>query len=139
MGKSIYFKAVIILSVLGIFLASYLYYNYLTRPAIQICTINDRVNCDAVTKGVLATVAGVPVSLVGLIGYILILVSALIKNSKAVLALALFGTIFCLRITYLEIFNVKVFCPVCIGCQLDMIAVLVISLFYCCKSIDKPL
>lgn len=121
-------KALIGLSILGIFLATYLFYNFLTKPAIESCYINSVVNCDAVTKGPLSTLFGIPVSLIGLTGYIVILFSSFIKNKKLVLAMSTFGMVFCLYITIQEVFLLKVICPVCLLCQIDMLAVFLLSL-----------
>jgi uncharacterized membrane protein len=116
------------LSIIGIFLASYLFYSYLSPTPPGACDINATVNCDAVTKGPLAEFMGIPVSLIGLIGYILILYSSIKKQPKLMLGMATFGMLFCLRLTYLEIFVEKVFCPVCGACQLVMLALFIISI-----------
>jgi len=118
----------ICLSVFGIILASYLFYSYLALTPPRLCDINATVNCNAVTKGPLAEFMGIPVSLVGLIGYILILYSALMKFKKLMLFMTTFGMIFCLRLTILEIFVEKVFCPVCGACQLIMLILFLLSL-----------
>jgi uncharacterized membrane protein len=127
MSNKKYFNLVKILSVIGIFLAIYLYSTYLTRPENPVCTISETVNCDAVTKGSLATFFGIPVALVGLTGYVCILFASFLKNKKAILAFSLFGTLFCLRLTFLEIFSVKILCPVCMACQIDMLALVILS------------
>ena len=121
-------QAVIVLSLIGIVLASYLFYNYLAPSPLTLCDINATVNCDAVTKGPLAEFMGVPVSLVGLIGYAFILISGILKNKKLLLFMSTFGMLFCLRLTYLEIFSLKVFCPVCGACQLVMLTLFIIGL-----------
>lgn len=121
-------KAVIFLSITGIFLALYLFYNFLTKPAFESCYINAVINCDAVTKGPLSTLFGIPVSLIGLIGYIVILFSAIFKNPKLLLIMSSFGMVFCLSITIQEIFLLKVICPVCLACQLVMFSVFVLAL-----------
>ena len=101
------YKLAITLSLIGIALATYLFYSYLAPIPPGLCDISATVNCNAVTKGPLAEFMGLPVSLVGLIGYILILYSALMKLPKLMLAMATFGMIFCLRLTILEIFVEK--------------------------------
>jgi len=116
-----------ILATIGIGLAIYLSYNYLSPNPLELCNINSTVNCDAVTKGELRQWYGVPVPFVGLIGYIVILISAYFKQKKLALAMTIFGMLFCLRLTYLEIFVLKVICPVCLLCQLDMLAVFSLS------------
>ncbi|AKM78803.1 MAG: hypothetical protein UX85_C0004G0186 [Candidatus Beckwithbacteria bacterium GW2011_GWB1_47_15] len=122
------YKAATWLSVFGIILASYLFYSYLAPVPPGLCDITATVNCDAVTKGPLAEFLGLPVALIGLVGYILILYSALMKLPKLMLAMAAFGMVFCLRLTYLEIFVEKVFCPVCGACQIVMLALFLIAL-----------
>ena len=122
-----YFKFVRILSIIGVFLALYLLYGYVFKPAYQPCSINETINCDAVTKGEVSTFAGIPVPLIGLAGYVVILFSAVKKNKKIMLAMSLFGTLFCLRITFIEVFQLKVICPVCLACQIVMISILLLS------------
>ncbi len=128
MKKVNVWKAITYLSIIGICLAIYLFYNFLTRPEIESCYVNSRINCDAVTKGSLRTLLGIPVSLIGLIGYIVILISSLKKWAKITLGMTTFGMLFCLFITYQEIFKLKVICPVCLACQLVMLVVFILSL-----------
>src|SRR3989344_2973854 len=116
------------LAAFGIVLAGYLFYSYLAPTPPGWCDINSTVNCDAVTKGPLAEFLGVQVSLVGLIGDITILYASLMKFKKLHLFMTSFGMIFCLRLIYLEIFQLKVFCPVCGACQLVMLILFIISL-----------
>ena len=122
------FKISTYLAAFGILLASYLFYSYLAPNPPGLCDINAIVNCDAVTKGPLAEFMGIPVSLVGLIGYIVILSSSLMKKKRLHLAMTTFGMVFCLRLTYLEIFVENVFCPVCGACQIVMLVLFLISL-----------
>lgn len=121
-------RAVRILSIIGIILASYLFYSYLTRPAFQPCYINSSINCDAVIKGPLSTVFGIPVSLIGLAGYITIFLSSVVKNKKLLLTMSAFGLLFCLSLTYQEIFVLKVICPVCVTCQIVMLLVFILGI-----------
>jgi len=123
------YKIILLLSVIGIGLASYLYYNYLNKPAVEFCTINDRINCDAVTKGPISMLFGIPVSFIGLTGYVVILLSVLFKFKKVILGAAIFGMVFCLRLTYLELFKLNVICPVCLLCQLDMLSIFILAIF----------
>ena len=120
-------KYLIVLSFLGILLAIYLFINYLTKPLVESCYINSMVNCDAVTKGSLSTILGIPVSLIGLTGYVIILFSSIFKKRKIVLGMSSFGMLFCLYITLQEVIFLKVICPVCLLCQLVMLIVFIIS------------
>lgn len=121
------FKAIKILSILGIILALYLLFEQITQTTIRPCTINSTINCDAIISGEVAQTLGLPTPLYGLVGYIVILFAAFRKNKKLLLGTAFFGLIFCLWIGYREIFELKVICPVCIMCQIVIISIFGLS------------
>lgn len=117
-----------ILSLIGIILAIYLLAEQITQSSFRPCYINSTVNCDAVISGSVAKTLGIPTPLYGLIGYIVIFFAALTKKNKLLLGMSGFGLLFCLRIAYIEIFQLHVICPVCIACQIIMITVFTLSL-----------
>lgn len=117
-----------ILAVIGIFLAIYLLWEQYTQPFFQPCNINATINCDAIIKGAVSKTLGIPTPLIGLIGYSAILLSAFLKKKKTILGFATFGLLFCLYIAFVELFQLKVICPVCIGCQLIMISVFTLGI-----------
>lgn len=135
MNEQNYYKITKILSVFGILLAVYLYVTYLTKPEFSPCSINAQINCDAVTKGPIKEFAGLPVPLFGLVGYVIILIGAFVKKPKLMFAMAMFGTLFCLRLTFIEIFQLQVICPVCAMCQVDMLALTYLTWFKKPKNI----
>ena len=116
-----------ILSLVGVLLAIYLLWQQFSRPAFQPCTINETVNCDAIISGEVSKVFGVSTPLYGLIGYIVIFISAVYKKKKLLLGMAAFGLAFCLWIAYRELFELGVICPICILCQIIMIAVFALA------------
>ncbi len=117
-----------VLAIFGLMLGSYLMYEQITMPAWTPCTINATVNCDAVIKGEVSKTLGIPTPIYGLVGYAMILLGAIIKNKKLVLSMAAFGLVFCMYIAYVELFMLHVICPVCIGCQVDMIISFILAL-----------
>ncbi len=123
-----------ILAVIGIFLALFLLWERYFKPSFQPCNINSTVNCDAVISGSLANTLGIPTPLIGLTGYIIILIAAFKKNAKLVLGMATFGLAFCLYIAFRELFQLRVICPVCILCQLDMITVFTLAILMVFKK-----
>lgn len=127
--KNNIWKALTVLSILGILLATYLFYNFFTKPWVESCYLNSRINCDAVTKGSLSTLFGIPVSLIGLTGYIVIFLSSIFRQKLLVLGMSAFGMVFCLFITYQEIFILKVICPVCLTCQLVMFIIFLLGIY----------
>jgi uncharacterized membrane protein len=117
-----------VLAVIGIGLAVFLLWEQMFRPSFQPCNINATVNCDAVISGEVSSTLGIPTPLIGLIGYIVILFAAFKRKAKLILSMAVFGLVFCLYIAYRELFQLHVVCPVCILCQLDMIAVFILGI-----------
>lgn len=117
-----------ILAIFGLMLGSYLMFEQITKPAWTPCTINSTINCDSVIKGEVSKTLGIPTPIYGLLGYALILIGAILKNRKLVLSMAAFGLVFCMYIAYRELFQLHVICPVCIGCQVDMIITFILAL-----------
>ncbi|HEX3511032.1 MAG TPA: vitamin K epoxide reductase family protein [Solirubrobacteraceae bacterium] len=108
--------AMIVLTVIGIGLATYLTYVHYAgiKPA---CTAGE--SCTKVQTSVYSKVAGVPVALMGLIGYIAILASLLApqgENSRlATMALTLIGFGFSAYLTYRELFSIHAICEWCVS------------------------
>lgn len=117
-----------ILAAIGLLLGSYLMYEQLYQPTFRPCTINATVNCDAVIDGPVAKTLGIPTPLYGLVGYTLILIGTFMRNKKLILGMASFGLLFCAYIAYQELYILRVVCPVCIGCQIDMIITFILAL-----------
>lgn len=122
------FFSIKVLSIFGIFLALFLLWEQLFQPSFQPCNINATINCDAVISGQVAKTFGIPTPLYGLVGYIIIFFSAIWRKKKILLGTATFGLLFCLWIAYIELFQLHVICPVCVGCQLIMITVFALAI-----------
>jgi uncharacterized membrane protein len=121
------FVAAKYLAYIGILLAVYLIWQQFFRPAFQPCYVNSFVNCNAIISGPVAKTLGIPTPLIGLTGYIVIFIASMIKQKKLLLGTALFGLVFCLYLAYVELFQLRVICPVCITCQVDMLSVFIIG------------
>ncbi|MGH7246404.1 MAG: vitamin K epoxide reductase family protein [Candidatus Levyibacteriota bacterium] len=130
-------KWVKILSIFGIFLAVYLLFEQLTHTPFSPCNINSVINCNAIISGSVAKTLGIPTPLIGLVGYIVIFISAILKKKKLLLGMATFGLLFCLFIAYQELFLLHVVCPVCILCQLDMLSIFTLAILVNTKKIKK--
>ena len=128
MNQSKIFFWIKILAIFGLLLSTYLLWQQFFHPAFKPCNINSFINCDAVVSGPVAKTFGISTPLFGLIGYIVILIAAILRKTKLMLGMAAFGLVFCLWIAYQELFLLRVICPVCIGCQLVMISIFILSL-----------
>jgi uncharacterized membrane protein len=104
----------IVLTVIGLGIASYLTYVHFAgiKPA---CTAGE--SCTKVQTSVYSKLAGVPVALMGLIGYIAILGSLLAHETEtsrfATLIFTLAGFGFSAYLTYRELFSIHAICEWC--------------------------
>ncbi len=135
MDKAHAFKYVKFLASFGILLAVYLLWQQFYRPEFQPCSISATINCDAIISGEVSKTLGIPTPLYGLIGYIVIFISAIFKKKKLLLGMATFGVAFCLWIAYRELFQLHVICPICILCQITMLTTFGLAVYI---NKDKP-
>jgi uncharacterized membrane protein len=122
-------RAMFALTVVGIGVASYLVYVHYsgTRPA---CTFGG--SCLKVQTSQWSKVAGVPVALIGLIGYVSIFASLLVPDREetrlATLGMTLIGTGFSGYLTYRELFSIHAVCEWCASSAVIMTILFICSL-----------
>ncbi len=126
--KKIY-TAIKILASVGLLLAVYLLWQQISRPEFQPCYVNSLINCDAVISGPVAKTLGIPTPIYGLVGYVVILAATFYGKKKLLLGTGGFGVAFCLWLGYVELFQLRVICPVCITCQLIMLTIFGLAIF----------
>jgi uncharacterized membrane protein len=92
--------------------------NHYSTSATGYCDLSATFNCDFVNRSTFSEFRGVPVALVGLLGYLLLLVlSARVGRSVTVVrfAAAIIGLGFALYLAYIEAYVLAVWCLLCIG------------------------
>jgi uncharacterized membrane protein len=113
----------ILLAVAGIFVAGYMAWAELTDNE-TVCADVGKIDCAAVQQSAYAKTFGVPVALLGLLGYIAILGVVILEDQIALLAaygrtvvvgMALFGVIFQLYLTYIEAAVLDRWCQWCVA------------------------
>jgi uncharacterized membrane protein len=112
----------IVLTVIGLGVAGYLtyvHYSGVTPP----CSIKGN-PCSQVQKSQYSKLAGVPVALIGLIGYVVILGSLLAPEGErarfVTMALTLGGFGFSAYLTYRELFTLEKICEWCVSSAVIM-------------------
>jgi len=113
-------NAALALALAGVGIASYLVYVHYsgTEP---ICSISH--GCATVQKSSYAKLAGVPVALIGLLGYVAILASLFARGATGRMAgagMALVGLGFSGWLTYLEAERIHAWCQWCVGSAVVM-------------------
>ena len=112
----------IALSVIGLGIAGYLTYVHYAGVS-PVCEIAH--GCEKVQTSQWSKVAGVPVALLGLLGYAGILAATLVRGEAALLAgagMALVGAGFSVYLTYREVFTIHAICIWCVASAVLMVA-----------------
>ena len=113
--------AIIVLSALGVALAAYL--TYIHYADLKPFCVSGSGGCEKVQTSAPSKLAGVPVAVLGLVGYTAILVTSLARSeaartAAAFLALAGFG--FSAYLTYEELFVIHAVCQWCVASAILM-------------------
>ncbi|MBO0767704.1 MAG: vitamin K epoxide reductase family protein [Solirubrobacterales bacterium] len=120
--------AILVFGVIGLIVAGYTTYVHYF-PAAQVCKEGGTFNCTAVQTSQWSEVAGIPVALMGLIGYLLLLGSLLVRGElgrAAGFAIALIGFLFSMYLTAREVFSIKSLCWECLISALCMTVLMVL-------------
>jgi uncharacterized membrane protein len=92
------------------FLALQVHYSTTTSP----CSINEKWDCGIVNHSSYAVIEGVPVALIGILGYLVILWLGLAQQKIAVLIASLAGLSYSLYLTHIERDVLGVWCLYCV-------------------------
>jgi uncharacterized membrane protein len=117
----------IVLATLGLGIAGYLTYVHYAGIS-PVCEIAH--GCEKVQTSQWSKVAGVPVALLGLLGYATILAAVLARGETALTAAAgaaLVGAGFSVYLTYREVFTIHAICIWCVASAVLMVALAVVS------------
>jgi uncharacterized membrane protein len=105
------------LTVIGVGVATYL--TYIHYAGIKPLCGRNGGGCEIVQTSEYSKLAGVPVALIGLIGYVAILASLLAPEREstrfATVALTVVGFGFSMYLTYREVFSIKNICEWCVS------------------------
>ena len=120
--------AILALAALGVALAAYL--TYIHYADLKPICVSGSGGCERVQSSGPSRLAGVPVALLGLIGYTAIFISALgnddtSRTVSALLALSGFG--FSVYLTYEELFVIHAVCQWCVASAIIMAALAILT------------
>jgi hypothetical protein len=113
-------QVAVLLALIGLGVAGYL--TYVHYEGIEsVCGLGG--DCEKVQTSGWADLAGVPVALLGLIGYATILATLFVEREEALVAgalVALVGFGFSAYLTYRELFSIDAICPWCVASAVIM-------------------
>jgi uncharacterized membrane protein len=112
--------ALVLVAVAGVAVSSISLYHHFATTKTSFCNFGESFNCDIVNRSAYSTVLGVPVALIGILGYLLILALATVYRDKAETPVMLIVTTtaglgFALYLTYIEKFVLFAWCILCLS------------------------
>ena len=124
----------IVLAVLGVIDSAYLLiYKYSSND--RMCLGNG--GCSTVNYSPYSEIYGIPVSLLGILGYLAILLVLLLEpfskpaeeyGRMAVFGMSLVGVLFSAYLTYIEAFVIYAYCPFCVVSAILMLVLFILSI-----------
>jgi len=131
-----YVKWIAVLALVGVVLSIYSLLHKTGFTSGALCNLNDTFSCDIVNQGPYSQIAGIPVAAIGIVGYLFVLLAALMKLknphdrslSLFLLTACLGGLAFALYLTGLEAFVLYAWCIVCLASQALIIALAILAI-----------
>jgi len=112
-----------ILSIIGVILSAVSLERHYAKSETSFCDFSQKFSCDIVNRSEYSEVAGIPVAGIGIAGYIALFLFSTLWQSRSetptqLLAVAVAGLLFALYLTYVEAYELKAWCILCLASQL---------------------
>ena len=126
--------AVALVAILGVLVSSVSLYHHFSTSATSFCAFGESFNCDLVNRSRYSTIAGIPVALIGICGYLVILALSTLYRAKAETPVILLiassaGLGFALYLTYIEGFVLRAWCIFCLSSLALILIETILSVF----------
>jgi len=121
-----------LLAIAGIAVSSVSLYHHYGSAKTSYCDIGENFNCDIVNRSADSSLFGVPVALIGILGYLVLLALSTIYRAKAetpmlLLIASVSGLGFALYLTYIEGFVLAAWCILCLSSLVLIFAICALS------------
>ena len=126
------FLGIAVLAIAGIAVSSVSLDHHFRKSKTSYCDFGQSFNCDLVNRSEYSTVAGVPVALIGICGYMALLAFATFYRDKAetpgILVVGSLGGLgFALYLTYVEKYVLFTWCILCLSSLALIFSITVLS------------
>jgi uncharacterized membrane protein len=131
-----------VLALGGALVSSVSLYHHYGTSATSYCDIGENFNCDIVNRSTYSTVFGIPVAMIGIIGYLAVLTLTTLYRSPArtpvILAIvSLAGLSFALYLTYIEGFVLAAWCILCLSSLALIFSIAALSSLLWAQSVRR--
>jgi uncharacterized membrane protein len=133
------------LALIGVLISGYLVWSEVTNVA-TICPQTGGFNCDLVQNSIYSRVGPIPVAVLGLAGYLAILLGLMLETRVLLLVergrlimfgLTLIGFLFSLYLTAMEAFVLHAWCVWCVGSAITMTLLFIVSFVRLWREISQ--
>ncbi len=126
------FVTISVLSVIGIAVSSVSLYHHYGSSKSNFCDFGESFNCDIVNRSTYSSLFGIPVALIGILGYGTLLALATVYRSKAetpamLMIASTLGLGFAIYLTYIERFVLGTWCILCLSSFAMIVLITVFS------------
>jgi vitamin-K-epoxide reductase (warfarin-sensitive) len=137
------FVTITILALIGMAVSSVSLYHHFGSSKTNFCDFGESFNCDIVNRSVYSSVFGIPVALIGILGYAGLLALATFYRSKAetpamLMIASTLGLGFAIYLTYIERFVLGTWCILCLSSLAMILLITVFSSVLLAHSIRNP-
>ncbi|MBT9330373.1 vitamin K epoxide reductase family protein [Paracidobacterium acidisoli] len=119
----------VILALAGLAVASYTLHLHYSH-AVEFCDINSHWDCGTVNHSRYSLFHGIPVAVIGMIGYVVLAVLALLRQKALTLIAALAGLGFALYLTNIEAHVLETWCLYCVTSQCIIAVITLLSIVW---------
>jgi len=135
--------AIAVLSVIGIAVSSVSLHHHYGTDHSSYCDYGQMFNCDIVNRSIYSVVMGIPVALIGILGYLILLSLVTLRRARPETPLMLLiasavGLSFALYLTYVEKFVLGVWCILCLSSLTMIAAISALSLWLFLHGRKRP-
>jgi uncharacterized membrane protein len=129
----LWFVVVAILSFAGMMVSVVSLQRHYAKSATGFCDFSQTFNCDIVNRSEYSEVQGIPVAAIGVLGYATLFFLSTFWNARAttpnrLLAASTAGLGFALYLTYVEAYEIKTWCILCLASQVMILLITAIAL-----------
>jgi uncharacterized membrane protein len=115
----ILFGLIAVLALAGVIVSAISLQRHYARSTTQFCDFSQKFSCDIVNRSEYSKLMGIPVAGIGIAGYAALFVLSTFWKSRPetpirLLAAALAGLAFALRLTYIEAYTLETWCILCL-------------------------
>jgi len=137
------FLTIALLSLAGIAVSSVSLYHHFQTSKTDYCDFGQAFNCDIVNRSVYSTILGIPVAMIGILGYAGIGVLATLYRDRVdtpqvLLGASVAGLSFALYLTYIEGFVLGTWCILCLSSLAMIVLITVLASFLMARSMRRP-